>query len=101
MGPLAAHNSAMPDHSRRHFRPAAEMRPGFLLGNIMKTGTVKWFNAKKGFGFITPDDGSGDVFVHHSAIDMPGYKTLEDGQPVEFELMASVKGLAATKVRPV
>lgn len=67
----------------------------------MQTGSVKWFNAQKGFGFITPDDGSADVFVHHSAIDMQGYKTLADGQKVEFEAMVSIKGLAATTVRPL
>ena len=50
----------------------------------MKTGTVKWFNGDKGFGFITCDDGSGDVFVHFSAIDMDGYKTLNEGQKVSF-----------------
>ena len=65
-----------------------------------QTGTVKWFNAQKGYGFITPDDGSSDVFVHHTAIDMPGYKTLADGEAVEFEAMVSIKGLAATTVRP-
>ncbi len=65
----------------------------------MQTGIVKWFNAKKGFGFITPDDGSADVFVHHSAIEMTGYKTLEDGHAVEFETTSTAKGLAAARVR--
>ena len=52
----------------------------------MQTGTVKWFNDSKGYGFITPDDGSPDVFVHHSAIAMEGYRSLDNGVEVEFEL---------------
>lgn len=67
----------------------------------MQTGTVRWFDAKKGFGFITPTDGSSDVFVHHSAIDMPGYRVLTEGEAVEFEAMVSIKGWAATLVRRV
>jgi len=66
----------------------------------MATGTVKWFNATKGFGFIAPDDGSPDVFVHHSAITGSGYRELLEGQRVEFESGTSPKGPQATKVSP-
>jgi len=65
----------------------------------MATGTVKWFNGEKGFGFITQDDGGPDVFVHFSAIDMQGYKTLEEGQRVEFEVTQGQKGPQAANVR--
>jgi CspA family cold shock protein len=65
----------------------------------MATGTVKWFNAEKGFGFITVDEGGQDVFVHFSAIDMNGYKVLEEGQKVEFELGQGQKGPQAESVR--
>lgn len=65
----------------------------------MATGTVKWFNNEKGFGFISQSDGA-DVFVHHSAIDMQGYRSLAEGQAVEFEVQESPKGLQATNVRP-
>ncbi len=65
----------------------------------MKTGTVKWFNAEKGYGFITPDEGDGDVFVHHSAIEAKGYRLLQNGARVEFEAQRGPKGMAATKVR--
>jgi cold shock protein len=67
----------------------------------MAQGTVKWFNAEKGFGFITVDDGSQDVFVHFSAIDMTGYKVLEEGQAVTFEVGAGPKGPQAESVRPL
>ena len=67
----------------------------------MATGTVKWFNAEKGFGFITPDDGSTDVFVHYSVVDIQGYKSLADGQKVEFEFEEGPKGPQATIVRPM
>lgn len=68
-------------------------------GADMATGTVKWFNNEKGFGFISQSDGA-DVFVHHSAIDMQGYRSLAEGQAVEFEVQESPKGLQATNVRP-
>ena len=65
----------------------------------MKTGTVKWFNNTKGYGFILADDGGGDVFAHYSAIDMDGYKTLKAGQSVQFEAEQGPKGLHAKKIR--
>jgi CspA family cold shock protein len=65
------------------------------------TGTVKWFSSKKGFGFIVPDDGGEDLFVHHSNIDMSGYRTLQDGQRVSYEPAQGRKGMEATKVQPV
>ncbi len=66
----------------------------------MATGTVKWFNAEKGFGFITVEDGGQDVFVHYSAIEMTGYKVLEEGQQVVFEVGTGSKGPPADGVRP-
>jgi CspA family cold shock protein len=70
-------------------------------GVEMPVGTVKWFNATKGFGFIAPEDGSADVFVHHSDIDTQGYRELAEGQKVEFDVEAGQKGPKAAKVRPV
>ncbi len=67
----------------------------------MSKGTVKWFNADKGFGFIAPEDGGKDLFVHHSEIQMDGYSTLSDGQEVEFVIGEGQKGPCATKVVPV
>lgn len=65
----------------------------------MATGTVKWFNAEKGFGFIAPDDGSADVFAHFSAITGNGYRNLEEGQKVEFDTEQGQKGLQAANIR--
>lgn len=66
----------------------------------MDTGTVKWFNDRKGFGFITPDGGGDDLFVHHSNIATEGFKTLQDGQKVEYEAAQGKKGMEATNVKP-
>jgi CspA family cold shock protein len=71
-----------------------------MRGTTVATGTVKWFNAEKGFGFITQDDGGPDVFVHHSAIEGTGYKSLEEGQHVQFEITQGPKGLQASAARP-
>ena len=65
---------------------------------VVSTGTVKWFNEKKGFGFITPDDGGKDLFVHYTAIKTKGYATLAEGQKVNFEIGEGKKGPCATEV---
>ena len=65
----------------------------------MATGTVKWFNDSKGFGFITPTEGGEDLFAHHTAIQMNGFKTLKEGQKVEFVPQRGPKGMQATQIR--
>ena len=65
----------------------------------MATGIVKWFNEAKGFGFVTPDDGSDDLFAHFSAINMGGFKTLKEGQKVSFEVIQGAKGKQASNIK--
>ncbi len=67
----------------------------------MATGTVKWFNSEKGYGFITPEDGTKDLFVHFSGIEGEGYKSLNEGQKVEYTETQGQKGPQASKVRPI
>jgi CspA family cold shock protein len=66
----------------------------------MSLGTVKWFDSSKGFGFITPEDGSADLFVHHSEIKMEGYASLDDNQSVTYDVGEGKKGPCATNVQP-
>ena len=67
----------------------------------MATGTVKWFNDAKGFGFITPDGGGADLFAHFSAIQSSGFKTLGEGAKVEFDIVSGPKGLQAANIKPL
>jgi CspA family cold shock protein len=93
-----------------HFDPKAsattarEVRAVHSLSkgeNDMAVGTVKWFNADKGFGFITPDDGGADLFAHFSAISASGFRSLEENQRVEFEVTRGQKGPQASNIRPL
>ena len=79
--------------------PTAHYTCGGKGNATVASGTVKWFNAEKGFGFISQPDGGADVFVHHTAIQMNGFRSLEEGQAVEFELQEGPKGLQAVDVR--
>jgi len=67
----------------------------------MAKGTVKWFNEQKGYGFITPDDGGPDLFVHHTNIMMDGFRNLQEGRAVEYEKVQGKKGPEANKVRQI
>jgi cold shock protein len=84
------------------WRPrGADAKTGLIEEKIMAVGTVKWFNADKGFGFITPDGGGADVFAHFSAIAASGFRSLEDNQRVEFEVTQGQKGPQAENIRPL
>jgi len=73
----------------------------YFEGSIMDTGTVKWFNEGKGFGFITPDAGGADLFAHFSEITGDGFKTLSENQKVSFETKRGPKGLQASNIKPL
>ena len=88
---------AGPARERRAVDRGAVWRRGIAT---VASGTVKWFNAEKGYGFISQPGGGADVFVHHTAIQMNGYRVLEEGQAVEFEVEEGPKGLMAKEVRP-
>ncbi len=75
------------------------MPPQHYVGSFMAEGTVKWFNDAKGFGFITPDDGSEDLFAHFSSITGDGYKSLKEGQRVTFEVTDGPKGKQASNIQ--
>lgn len=70
------------------------------MTRVMATGTVKWFNDAKGFGFITPDEGGEDLFAHFSAIQMNGFRSLKEGQKVQFEVVQGPKGMQASQIQP-
>jgi cold shock protein len=76
-------------------------RCSFQKESAVAQGTVKWFNADKGYGFIAPDDATPDVFVHHSAIETDGYRSLQDNQRVEYTAVRGAKGPQAENVRPL
>jgi cold shock protein len=91
-------NSFLDSHARTRGSDLSRTQEGM---EKMATGTVKWFNDSKGFGFITPDDGGKDLFAHHSSIQMQGYKSLKDAQKVSFDVTEGPKGPAATNIKAI
>ncbi len=98
-----AMRSLHPDRPRRVRRHGTPGRSGGPKNrkDTMATGTVKWFNSEKGYGFIAPDDGSADLFAHFSAITGEGFKDLREDQKVEFEAERGPKGMQAANIRPL
>jgi CspA family cold shock protein len=99
--PLDSMSLSGADDEHRDERPDSRVARRLLKEIKMALGTVKWFNAEKGFGFIAPDDGSPDVFAHYSAIASSGYKSLDENQKVEFDLAQGPKGPQAENIRPL
>lgn len=102
-----ARTPAGPPRLNRPFRTLRRGTPGRSRGpkskrnDTMATGTVKWFNSEKGFGFIAPDDGGADLFAHYTAIAASGYKELTENQKVEFDAERGPKGMQAANIRPL
>ncbi len=90
-----------PLRMRRSGAPGRNRGPKRKRKNTMATGTVKWFNSEKGYGFIAPDDGSADLFAHFSAIQGNGFKELQEAQKVEFDAEQGPKGMQAANIRPL
>lgn len=101
--PSASGRLGAPHTPRRRRRRGTPGRIGShqQRNDGMATGTVKWFNSEKGFGFISPDDGSQDVFAHFSAIVADGYRSLEESQKVEYDVERGAKGPQAANIRPL
>lgn len=101
---VAPAQNSTPHRARRRFRrgaPGCASGPNNRKKKHMATGTVKWFNSEKGFGFIAPDDGTDDLFAHFSAITGSGYKELRENQKVEFDAERGPKGMQAANIRPL
>lgn len=90
-----------PRRTRRRGTPGRTRGPKSKRNDTMATGTVKWFNSEKGFGFIAPDDGGADLFAHYTAITTSGYKELNENQKVEYDAEQGPKGMQAANIRPL
>jgi len=99
--PTGSARPIRPLRTQRRGTPVASRGPKSRRKDTMATGTVKWFNSEKGFGFIAPDDGGADLFAHFSAITGEGYKELREDQKVEFEAERGPKGMQAANIRPL
>jgi cold shock CspA family protein len=91
----------LPGRLRERLAATARLQFSIFSGCRMATGTVKWFNEAKGYGFITPDDGGQDLFAHFSEIQAKGFKTLQEKQKVSFEVKTGPKGKQAAQIKPV